>query len=364
MTGKKINNTVLIAPLDWGLGHATRCIPIITILLQKNCRVLIATNGPHKILLQEVFPTLEFLHLNGYGIKYANKNLLFHLAKQLPGFLKTIKTENDWLDKAIDEYEIDLVISDNRYGLCSKKIPCIFITHQLQLQIPFFMQWVKKILQKKIYRFINQFSLCWVPDVADKTENLSGELGHPFKMPLIPVTYIGLLSRFKKNNLQEKKYTLMVCLSGPEPQRSLFESIILSQLKNINGQVLLIRGKPGSKEILQAENNVTIFNHLPTMQMQQAFEQSNFIVSRCGYSTLMDMQVLGCKCIYVPTPGQTEQEYLGKRLQDVGKAVVCKQDALNLKEAIETAASFNYKTHFFQQTNTLENEIARILKMI
>ena len=139
MAEKKINKIVLIAPLDWGLGHATRCITIVQVLLQKKCRVLIAANGAHKILLQEVFPQVEFLNLKGYEIKYANKNMLFNLAKQLPSFLNTIKDENNWLDKIIGEYGINLVISDNRYGLYTKKIPCVFITHQLQLQVPFFL---------------------------------------------------------------------------------------------------------------------------------------------------------------------------------------------------------------------------------
>jgi uncharacterized protein (TIGR00661 family) len=364
MYKKKINNTVLIAPLDWGLGHATRCIPIIQLLIQKNFRVLIATNGPHLNLLKEAFPQLGFLHLNGYGINYAKKNMLFHLAKQLPNFLRTIKMEHDWLDKTLATHEIDVVISDNRYGLWSKKVPCIFITHQLQLQLPFFMHWANKIIQKKMYGFINKFTACWVPDVADEKLNLSGKLGHPAKMPNIPVNYIGSLSRFKKNNLQEKKYALMVCLSGPEPQRSLFESIVLDQLKNVIGEVVLVRGKPGSAEVLPCENNITIFNHLPTMQMQQAFEQSEFVLSRCGYTTLMDMQTLACKCIYVPTPGQTEQEYLGGRLQGLGIAIVFKQDGFNLEQAMNTARTFDYKTFSLRLDNLLEHEITRLLKMI
>jgi uncharacterized protein (TIGR00661 family) len=362
MVDNKINKTVLIAPLDWGLGHATRCIKIIHILLQNKCRVLIAADGPHKILLQEIFPQIEFLYLKGYRIKYANKNMLLNLAKQLPSFLKTIKIENKWLDKTIEEQGIDLIISDNRYGLWSKKIPSVFITHQLQLQVPFFLSWMKIFIRKRLYILINNFSFCWVPDVADKKNNLSGELGHPIKMPNVPVNYIGPLSRFVKSNSQTKKYTLMVCLSGPEPQRTLFETIILPQLRNINGQVILVRGKPGSKEILSAEKNVTIFNHLPTIQMQQAFEQSRFVLSRCGYSTLMDMQMLDCKCIFVPTPGQTEQEYLGKRLHDLGQAIVFKQAGFDLKKAIDAAEKFNYHTNTFKLKNTLENEIANLLK--
>lgn len=363
MFEEKINKKVLIAPLDWGLGHATRCIPIIKILLQKECNVLIAADGPHKVLLQEVFPQLEFLDLKGYGIRYATKNMLFHLAQQLPNFLKTVKEENEWLDKTIDEYGIDLVISDNRYGLWSTKIPCIFITHQLQLSVPIFIKWAEKIIQRRLYALVEKFSLCWIPDVANQINNLSGKLGHPSKMPHIPVRYIGPLSRFENALPQEKKYLLMVCLSGPEPQRSLFESMVLSQLKNIDGHVILVRGKPGSEENLPQEKNLTIVNHLSTIEMQQAFTASSYILSRCGYTTLMDMQALGCKCIYVPTPGQTEQEYLGKRLQDFGMAVVFKQHGFNLKKSLAAAEAFNYKFSFLgQKDDLLENEISQLIK--
>lgn len=364
MVAKKINNTVLIAPLDWGLGHATRCIPIIQNFIKKDWHVIIAAEGPHKILLQEVFPEVAFLHLKGYGIKYATHNLLLSLVKQLPGFLKSVKNEHTWLDTIIEEHKINLVISDNRYGLYSNKIPSVFITHQLQLQVPFFIKCANGIIRKKLYQIINKFSFCWVPDVADKKENLSGKLGHPYKLPNIPVSYIGPLSRFTDSNIQEKKYALMVCLSGPEPQRSLFESIILSQIKNMVGQVLFIRGKPGSDEILPPQKNVIIINHLPTIQMQQSFEQSEYVLSRCGYSTLMDMQTLKCKCIYVPTPGQTEQEYLAKQVYDLGIAIIFKQDGFDLNKAINKARLFNYKANFLKQTKTLENEIDKLIKMV
>lgn len=361
---KKTNITALIAPLDWGLGHVTRCIPIINVLLQKKCTVLIAATGAHKILLQLVFPQLKILDLSGYNIKYAKKNVLLKLAMQLPKVCKIIKNEHIWLGKMIDEHKIDLVITDNRYGLWSKKIPCAFITHQLQLDIPSSFYWAERTIQKILYRWIEKFSICWVPDITQEMGSLSGKLGHPEKMPNIIVSYIGPLSRFAQKDLKEKKYKVMVCLSGPEPQRSLLESIILPQLKKIIGQVLLVRGKPDSAAFFPTENNITIKNHLSTNEMQQAFEQSEYVVSRCGYSTLMDMQVLQCKCIYIPTPNQTEQEYLGKRLTEAKMAIVCKQQDFDLKNALEQAANFNFQTVSLPQNDALEIAVEQLLKMV
>ena len=354
---EKINTTILVAPLDWGLGHATRCIPIIKYLMQKRCRVVIAATGLHKKLLQQEFEHLEFIHLDGYGIKYAKKNVLLRLAMQLPHFIKTIKKEKIWLQKVVDEYNIDAVISDNRYGLNSSKISCIFITHQLQVKAPHFFYWVESIIRKKLYSLINDFSECWVPDAAIEIDSLAGTLSHPKVLPAIPVKYIGWLTRFDGADTTEKKYTATISLSGPEPQRSLLETIIVPQLKQLSGNFLIIRGMPGETALPSLPINITAVNHLPAADMQMAFLQSNYIISRSGYSTLMDMKVLQCKCIYIPTPGQTEQEYLGKCLAAKKMAIVKQQSNFNLAAALQEAATFPFNTDGIYKNQLLEGVI-------
>src|SRR5215211_2777028 len=162
MIGRK---RILVAPLDWGLGHATRCIPIIKELLSHGHEVILAAEGPVKILLKQEFPDIECLYLNGYRINYAEtkKGLLLKLIVQLPKLFLSVWRERRWLQKAIEKNKIDIVISDNRFGLSNKKIYSIFITHQLLIKAPFLERW----LQKLNYYFINQYAECWVPDTGE-----------------------------------------------------------------------------------------------------------------------------------------------------------------------------------------------------
>ncbi len=358
---KKNNTTILVAPLDWGLGHATRCIPIIKYLLQKQCRVIVATSGLHQILLQQEFGHLEFIHLDGYGITYAKKHVLLRLALQLPKFMNTVNKENDWLQKVVETYKIDGVISDNRYGLYTNKVPAVFITHQLQLKVPRLFCWIKGLVRKRMYRLINHFSACWVPDAVLANESLAGTLSHPTVLPAIPVKYIGWLTRFDSAITIEKKYTATISLSGPEPQRSLLEAIIIPQLEKIPGNFLIIRGMPGHASLPTLPKNSIAVNHLNAADMQKAFLQSSYIVGRSGYSTLMDMKVLQCKCIFIPTPGQTEQEYLGECLAAKNIAIVKQQSNFSLADALHEASIFPFASDIEYKNTLLEDVIDKWL---
>lgn len=354
MLPEKNNKTVLLAPLDWGLGHATRCIPIIRILVKNNCTVLIATSGHHKNLLQAEFPELRFLDLPGYGIRYGKVNVLLRLVLQLPLFFRNIRLENKWLQQVIDNYSIDAVISDNRYGLYSPKATCVFMTHQLQVQSPPIFKWMEKFVRNGLYRYIRHFDTCWVPDVADEKTSLGGALSHPVVLPNIPVSYVGWLTRFSLQPVLPKKRKLLISLSGPEPQRTVLEELLMPQLKEAGGEVLLIRGLPGDTEMECQITNVTVINHLPGLELQKAIAESEFFMSRCGYSTLMDLQVVPCRCLFVPTPGQTEQEYLGRQITISQKALVLHQKNINLPKALNTAASLPYFSDGYYQNTHLE----------
>lgn len=341
---------VLVAPLDWGLGHATRCIPIIKALLFNGYEVIVATNGKQLSLLQQEFPQLQFLELKGYNISYSKRKwqLPFKIAWQVPKIFSAIKEEHHWLEKAISEHRIDLVISDNRFGLHSKKIPCVFITHQLTIKAS--IGWLERTMQRMNYSYINQFSACWVPDL-EGNKNIAGILSHPKRLPTVPVKYLGLLSRFGANPLTGKKYDLCILLSGPEPQRTLLERKILKDLPTVKGDVLLVRGLPNSNEALSIAGNVQVRNHLVGHELEQVIQQSEFIISRSGYTTVMELLSLQKKSILVPTPGQTEQEYLGERLMQQGWCYSVNQKSFNLVEAIESAKLFNYSLPSFAVTD-------------
>ena len=239
------NARVLVAPLDWGLGHATRCIPIIYELLRFGFEVQIAAEGKTKKLLENEFPGLVFLPLKGYKVRYSkNKSLLFFsLFIQLPKLLWRIYYEHKWLKKIVKESDICMVISDNRLGMYSSTIPCIYITHQLKIKTR--SQFTDQLVQKIHYFFINKYSACWVPD--NKTENnLAGDLSHPEYLPKTQVKYLGPLSRLEKDT-SDKKYDYLVLISGPEPQRTIFEDLMLEELKKVSGKIIQI-GRASCRE--------------------------------------------------------------------------------------------------------------------
>jgi len=305
---------ILIAPLDWGLGHATRCLVIIRVLQKANCDITVAASGTIKSLIQNEFPDLNFIDLPGYNISYSKskRTLPFKILLQIPKILKIIRFENKWLTKISATKNFDAVISDSRFGFYTKQVASVFVTHQLQVKTNFFLS--DTLLRHFNYRYINRFSECWVPDFADSF-NVSGELSHPKALPVIPVKYLGPLSRFKNgvcNNLIKFKYITII--SGPEPQRSVFEKKIFEVVSKTNDEYLIVRGLPDEINNTFHFPNCKVFNHLSTNDMEEAIGHSEFIISRCGYTTVMEILSLQKKSILIPTPGQTEQEYLAQHL--------------------------------------------------
>jgi uncharacterized protein (TIGR00661 family) len=347
---------LLVAPLDWGLGHATRCIPIIRGLLSNGHEVVLAAEKGQAALLQQEFPQLKIIPLKGYRVQYSRSKAFFalKLMTQLPRIYAAIRQEHQWLKKIVDAEKITCVISDNRYGLYHETIPCFLITHQLTIKAPF--QWVEQLLQRINYRFINHFKACWVPDMA-ATPGIAGVLSHPEEMPAVPVHYINLLSRFVKESVPVK-YDLCVLLSGPEPQRSLLEEKILHQLSGVSARILLVRGRPEDTGLPTVPAHVTVLNHLPGEALGAVIQQSELIICRSGYTTVMELLSLQKKMILIPTPGQTEQEYLAGCLSRAGMAMMIQQGGFELASALARAQQFAFeqgKVQLFdnQQLNAL-----------
>ena len=324
-----MNETVniLVAPLNWGLGHATRCIPIIQALQEDGFHVIIASDGISLELLQKEFPHLQTVALPSYGIEYAKKGQHFRrkMVSNLPKIIKAIRKEHKALKLILEQYAIDGVISDNRLGLYTSKVPTVFITHQLQV-LSGKTTSVTTFLHK---RFIKRFDQCWVPDYGGQT-NLSGALGHPKNIDHT-VHYIGPLSRMEKETLPSS-HNVLVILSGPEPQRSILEAILLVELKKYHGEVLFIRGIIEEEETHRRQKNIEIVNFLTSDQLAKAINSADFVIARSGYTTIMDLAALQKKAFFIPTPGQTEQEYLARRLKEKGIAPYSKQDDFKIKD--------------------------------
>ena len=355
---------VLVAPLDWGLGHATRCIPVIHELVRQNAEVWVAAEWKQEILLRTEFPGLSFLNLPGYRIRYGRNRraLVWNIFFQTPKILRAIKHEHRWLKKAVSEYGFDAIISDNRFGLYHDSVPSVFITHQLLIKTPL-GKWADRTLQKSNYRFINRFTECWIPD-TEKNNSLAGDLSHPGKMPAIPVHYIGLLSRLKKHDLPIKKDLLFISLSGPEPQRTILENKIINDIGHYNGTATIVRGLPGSSTIIPSTNDIKFYNHLPTDEYNKEIQQAEFIIARSGYSTVMDIISLDKRSILVPTPGQTEQEYLALYLSKNRLAFTVSQKEFTLTNVLEAAKQFNYKTTQPEDEKYLEKAIQKLIEQL
>ena len=335
---------ILIAPLNWGLGHATRCIPIIKALEENGFEPIIASDGVALTLLKKEFPHLIAVELPAYNISYAEngKNFKWKLLVQMPKMFRAISKEKKAIKKIITDYEIEGIISDNRLGVFSKKVPTVFITHQLNV-----LSGKTSWFTTKVHlNFIKKYNSCWVPDVY-KYPNLSGKLGHLNK-PLKNTIYIGPLSRFEKE-LLPIRYDLMVILSGPEPQRTLLEEKIILELKNYSQEVLFIRGKVEHSQTIDKQANVTFYNFMTSKQLETSFNESNVVLCRSGYTTVMDLAKLDKKAFFIPTPGQYEQIYLAKKFSSEAIAPSCKQEKFKISKL--------EKIHLYKGLNTENYEI-------
>lgn len=257
---------------------------------------------------------------------------------QFPKVVLTAYREHSWLKEAVKKYAIDAVISDSRLGLYHHRVPCAYIVHQLRIRTG--NNFTERLLQKFHYRFINKYNECWVPD-TEAGMSLAGELSHPPRLPAVPVKYLGPLSRFERSET-EIKYDLLVLLSGPEPQRTIFEKMILKDIEGFKGRCLVIRGCP-EETITPAAGTAEIQNHLPASEMNAVILRSSLIISRGGYTTIMDLCKLQKRAVLVPTPGQTEQEYLCDLLQQQGIFPAISQDSFSITLALKKAAEFLFK---------------------
>lgn len=324
------NKTILIAPLNWGLGHATRCIPIIKALQENNFIPIIASDGIALALLRKEFPYIQTLELPSYQIEYAKngKNFKWKLLKNLPKMMEAIWEEKRLVKKWVKKYAIEGIISDNRLGVFSPKVPSVFITHQLNVMTGN-TTWITSILHQKI---IKKYTECWVPDI-ENAPNLTGKLGH-LKTNTLDLKYIGPLSSLHKKEVPQK-YDLMVILSGPEPQRGILEEILKREVLRFDGKVVFIKGIVEKEQKKEEIENITYYNFMNTRQIEQTFNESEIVLSRSGYTTIMDLAVLQKKAFFIPTPGQYEQEYLAKKLKNNNLVPYVEQDNFRIEALAE-----------------------------
>ena len=317
--------TIFISPLDWGFGHSTRCVPIISNLLKTN-KVIIGVTNVNKQFFDLYFPDIQKINVPSYGIKYSKLlpvwlKILFQFSK----IKSVIRQEQELLEKIVIENSIDVVISDNRFGLYNKQTENIFITHQIKIVAPFFSEYATKFN----LNYIHNFSRVWVPDHKNQSERLSGKLSDSTAVN-IPVEYIGpqsALSVGDKIPLPIIKFNYLILLSGVEPQRSILETNLLEKFRASQEKIVLVRG--ANSDIVVENKNIQVINFAFGAELKTLILNAETIICRSGYSTLMDLNFLNKeKLILVPTPGQTEQKYLAKYWKEKFNAKVYFQDQL------------------------------------
>ena len=397
---------IIISPLDWGLGHTTRCIPIIRELLNLSCNVVVACNEKQKKILKNEFPTVVFKYLQGYEIRYSTSRwrTILSLIRQLPKIRKAIKEEHLWLEKFIAENNVTAIISDNRYGFYSEKIHSVIITHQLNLQTGLGKK-INKLASGRIQNYLQKFDQCWIPD-NEAPYDIAGILSDSsllakHKKPFIQ--YLGPISRLTSGlgsisrspgfgsiskssgpgvtsqpsgpvvasqpsgpgvtsqpsgmisapgpesanpgSVKEGELPLVI-LSGPEPQRSILEKKIIRQAAYYKQSCILIRGLPNSTKDISSQF-VQAINYADTNGLSRYSRQSSIVICRAGYSSVMDMGKLKKKMILIPTPGQGEQEYLGTYLMSKNIALSYSQENFDLAVALKEAADFHFQSISF-----------------
>ncbi len=334
---------ILVAPLSWGLGHATRDLPIIRRFLALGHEVWILSSGRSLQLLRHEVPECTFVELPDYPSPYTKSRwFILKFAAIIPLMLLAIRRERREARKLIEREKFDLVISDNRFGVRHPGYPSFFISHQLRFAAPRLL-WPFQLLAELFNRSHHRhFRRVIVPDVPDPRNNLAGKLAHGLYWPKKErYYYAGILSSTQKMDVPQD-VDLFISISGPEPQRTEFERIIMDQMETLKslGRVVIALGKPEDNQEQRPADNVEVYGFLDRQRQQEMMNRAKLIITRSGYTTVMEIAELGRKALLVPTPGQTEQEYLSQYYEKVGQFHSVSQYKLDIGRDMQRAMQY------------------------
>jgi hypothetical protein len=255
--------------------------------------------------------------------------------------LKAIAQEKENLDRMLNAESYDMIISDNRFGVYSENIPSFFISHQLRFSTPAYLYPVELFSQYFNSRHHRHFKRVIVPDNPPGQDSLSGKLS----LSNQPATnervyYAGILSSVERREVKEDT-DFLVSISGPEPQRTKLEEILLPQVPLLPGKKTVLLGKPGEDVVRQPDAQTTVRSHASRSEMSDLMNRAKFIITRSGYTTMMEMAELGkTKALLIPTAGQTEQEYLSQYYMKKGWFYSRNQYCINLPLDVKTASAY------------------------
>ncbi len=331
---------IIYAVCSWGLGHATRSLPLIRKLISENNDLTIISNGRSLDLLKkELGLEIKYFDIPDYPMLLSENSRQF-MAKSViywPTFIARLESGFSELKKILEKRKYDLIISDARYDIYNRKIPSFFISHQIRIMNPLRIKMFERGSETFNLFFFKRFYGVIIPDY--KNDNLSGELSHDLrKIDEKKLHYVGVLSDFKKKKT-EKDIDYLISISGPEPQRTILEEKLLSQIENLKKRIIVTLGKTESVEKFN-KKNIETYSFLSKEKREDFLNRAKLVVSRSGYSTILDLAVIGTKALMIPTPGQVEQEYLSKYHNKKGTFYSVNQENINLKKDVEIAKNF------------------------
>jgi uncharacterized protein (TIGR00661 family) len=330
---------VLVSPLSWGLGHATRDLPIIRHLLERGHHVTIAAEGRGLTLLQNEVPECDFVELRDYPTPYsATRFFVPKFVMMAPLMLRAMALEARNVRRLLARRHFDLIISDNRFNVCDRDTPSFLISHQLRFHTPMVLRPLEFVTELFNYFYHRYFTAVIVPDYPDPEANLSGRLAHRLLFARHrKIYYAGVLASVERMHVPED-VDVFISVSGPEPQRTEFERIVLDRVGDIDaGRIVVTLGKPEVQEVREINHRVTVHGFLDRKGQQEMLNRARLVVCRSGYTTVMELAELGKKALFIPTPGQTEQEYLARYYAEHGFFHAVSQYELDLPRDIERA---------------------------
>ncbi len=335
------------------MGHATRVSVLVDLLIRDN-EILLVAQGRGYYFLKQRFPQLRIIKPPRLELRYARSKLFFNLSLVfiVIKLISNCMMDRVLLQRLIKDFDPDLIISDNRFCFWSRRVRSVYLTHQLQVEVPWALRFFNGLVQKLNKYFIRKYDMVLVPDVEKDNASLAGRLSHPWQVPG-NVRYIGLLSRFYGMScIASEEYQVVAVVSGPDPARTRLVNILRRQLSETEFKGLIVSGKPEA-DISDACDNVTVVPHLEDKDFCRYILGARFVIVRAGYSSLMDMVALGRSAIIIPTPGQTEQEYLARYLHGKKYFYAIDEDEVNLREQL---------LQFGRVKDELEENILRLRK--
>ncbi|UCF49689.1 MAG: hypothetical protein JSU91_08060 [Thermoplasmatales archaeon] len=342
---------------SWGLGHASRSLPIIRKLIDENNELTIISNGRSlEFLKKELGNNIKYFDIPDYPMLLSENSRQF-MAKSAvywPSFIGRMESELQKLKKILENIKCDRIISDSRYGIYSRTIPSFFISHQIRIMNPLRIDIFERGSEIFNLFFFKRYAGVLVPDYKD--DNLSGDLSHNLRrIDEDKIHYVGALSDFKKKKTK-KDIDYLISISGPEPQRTMLEEKLLSQVNNLKGRIIITLGKTEKKDKFN-KKNIETYSFLSKEKREDFLNRSKLVISRSGYSTIMDLAIIGTKALMIPTPGQVEQEYLGQYHNNKGTFFSVNQDTIDLKRDVDIAKKRTGITRICDVDKSVENII-------